>query len=148
MPTNKLTTFSVISLLVIFLALIRAFETHIFYDPFLVFFKEDFKNAPLPKFDSWKLVLNILLRYLLNTMLSLAIIFVVFKKKALVQFTAILYLFFFVILFSGFYFLLSSKTTVNVWLLFYVRRFLIQPIFVLLFVPALYYQEQKEKNNI
>jgi exosortase F-associated protein len=45
------------------LVFIRLFEDQLFYDPFLQFFKQDFKNKTLPNFEGVKLFLGILLRY-------------------------------------------------------------------------------------
>jgi exosortase F-associated protein len=73
----------------------------------------------------------------------LAIIYVLFKDVDAVKFASVLYFIFFVILIGAFFFIVSNKGEINKMNLFYVRRFLIQPIFLLLFVPAFYYQKQK-----
>jgi exosortase F-associated protein len=125
------------------LALIRAFEDQLFYDPFLDYFKNDFANLPLPNFNSFQLFFGLLFRYTLNTVLSLGIIYVLFKDVQMVKFALVLYYFFFMILIISFFFIIYYIKGNNSFALFYVRRFLIQPIFVMLFVPAFYYQKQK-----
>lgn len=150
MRTKTASTFiTIISVLflVVLLSLIRAFESKLFYDPFLNYFKEGFKMLPFPDFDPVKLGFNLFLRYLINTVLSLGIIFAIFRKRSLLKFTAFLYVIFFVILIVLFYLILFYKGSESAWLLFYVRRFLIQPIFVLLFIPAFYYQFLRNQNN-
>jgi exosortase F-associated protein len=52
------------------------------------------------------------------------------------------YLLFFIILISLFFIVLFFFGETNKMTLFYIRRFLIQPIFLLLFLPAFYYQKK------
>lgn len=130
--------------IVICFGLIRAFEVSLFYDPFLNYFESDFKNIPFPEADILKLFLSLLFRSILNTFLSLILIYVLFMDKEILNFSAILYAFFSVVLFIMFFIIIKYFPTES-WLLFYVRRFIIQPIFVLLFIPAFYYQLQNQK---
>lgn len=131
-----------IVLLIALFAVIRMFENQLFYDPFLDFFKSEFQLMPLPTFDGFQLFLSLFLRYLLNSIVSLAIIYVAFKEVELVKFSAVLYGIFFVILTIVFFSIIHFYGNTNNLLLFNIRRFLIQPIFVLLFVPAFYYQRK------
>ena len=137
---NKLRILQLLALLFL-LVLIRAFENDLFYDPFLDFFKQDFANLPLPKVDLFSLFLGLISRYALNTVLSLAIIYVLFKEVTMVKFAFILYCFFFLIFIIIFFYIVSFTTENHNWILFYVRRFLIQPIFLLLFIAGFYYQK-------
>jgi exosortase F-associated protein len=125
--------------IVLCFGLIRSFENRLFYDPFLVYFELDFKNAPFPEVSVFKLFLGLFLRFFLNTILSLSLIYTLFRDREILKFSSFLYLFFMVILFVLFFVILNYFPDGS-WLLFYVRRFIIQPIFVLLFVPAFYYQ--------
>jgi exosortase F-associated protein len=125
-------------------AVIRAFENQLFYDPFLKYFETDFKNSPLPNYNGFPLFLGILFRYVLNAFLSVALIYVLFLDKKITEFSALLYVFFMVVLLGLFFLVLIYFPEKN-WLIFYIRRFLIQPIFVLLFIPAFYYQQQNLK---
>ncbi|SHF90651.1 exosortase F system-associated membrane protein [Flavobacterium defluvii] len=124
--------------------LIRAFENSLFYDPFLEYFESDFNNIKLPEVDSLKLFLNLLFRFVLNTALSLILIYILFKDKGILIFSSVLFAFFSVILFVMFFIIIEYFPEKS-WLLFYVRRFIIQPIFVILFIPAFYYQLQNLK---
>ena len=130
--------------LVVLLVLIRAFENQLFYDPFLDFFKKDFTKLRLPSFNSTQLFFGLLFRYTLNTAISLGIIYVLFKDVTMVKFALVVYYFFFMILIVTFFFIIYFASEHSNWVLFYVRRFLIQPIFVLLFVPGFYYQKQNK----
>ena len=131
-------------LLIFLLVLIRAYEDSLFYDPFLDYFKGQYYNLPLPEIENIQLILGFFFRYFLNTALSLALIYIMFKDIDAVKFASVLYLIFFVILLAAFFFILLNNGETHKMALFYIRRFLIQPIFLLLFLPAFYYQKQKD----
>lgn len=131
-------------LLVVLFVLIRAFENQLFYDPFLNYFKSDFANLPLPFFDSFYLFLGFVFRYGLNTAVSVGLIYVIFKDTEMIKFISILYALFFLILIIAFFVVIHFLGADNKLLLFYIRRFLIQPIFVLLFIPAFYFQKMNK----
>ena len=137
---NKITVFLLI-LSVLGLVLIRAFENQLFYDPFLQFFKEEYQNKPLPSFDTTKLAAGLFFRYTLNTILSLGIIYLLFKQLQLVKFSVILFIVLFIVLMILFFGALYFSEQPDYLVLFYVRRFLIQPLFLVLFIPAFYYQQ-------
>lgn len=128
--------------LFLLLILVRAFGTDIFYDPFIEYFKDDYLNKPIPDYNGLKLSLNILFRYTLNTVISLAIIYVAFQKKGLVKFSTKFYIAALVVM-SILYFILLQFEMIDGYLFtFYVRRFLIHPVFVLILLPAFYYQKK------
>jgi exosortase F-associated protein len=127
---------------VFFLATIRIFEKYLFYDPLLDYFKSDYTNLPLPLLNNFNLFFGLLFRYFLNTIVSIAIIYVAFKDFGLVKFASILYLIFFLILIATFFFVLSFYGEESKMALFYIRRFLIQPLLLLLFIPGFYIQKQ------
>lgn len=130
---------AIISLLVGLLVLIRYFEHSLFYDPLIEFYQSDYLNDKLPNFITWKILANVLFRFLLNTGISLAIIYVAFLDKNILKFSFLLYVLFFTICFSGFAFLILTIENENFMALFYIRRFLIHPIFVIILLPAFYY---------
>lgn len=124
------------------LVLVRFYQEELFYDPFLAYFKGDFNHMPLPDFKPFQLILSLLFRYGLNMLLSLGLIYVLFKDKMMIKFVFMLYLIAFVCLLFLFFLVIYWYGADNNLLLFYIRRFLIQPIFVLLFIPAFYFQKQ------
>ncbi len=130
---------AIIGILVILLVCIRLFETKIFYDPFLDFFKTDFQNKELPDYESFKLFFNLLLRYFLNTAISIGILHVLFKDKNITKLSLVLFIFIFIVLIT--LFVIELNFVNDYLILFYTRRFLIQPIFLILFIPAFYYQK-------
>ena len=137
---NKIKVFSV-GILFFLLVLVRAYENVLFYDPFLHYFKSDFNSMDYPSCDLFLFVSNLLLRYGLNTCLSLGIIFALFQDIRMIKFVAFLYFILFIILLVLFFIVLYHSDFFSSLSLFYVRRFLIQPVFLLLFIPGLYYQK-------
>lgn len=138
--------FKILLLLFLFglLVLVRLFEADLFYDPLLSFFKQDYLYGKVPDFEFGKHMLHTAFRFGINTLISLAILYVAFRDKGIVKFASVLYIIGFVVLFSWMSWLIanaSSESNYNI--LFYVRRFLIQPLFVLLLLPAFYYNIQK-----
>jgi exosortase F-associated protein len=72
------------------------------------------------------------------------ILYLLFKNLSLIKFVAVLYITLFVILISAFYFIIFILDESYNFLLFYLRRFLIQPLFLILFIPAFYLQKNQE----
>lgn len=133
-----------IGVLFLLLLLIRAYEDVLFYDPLLDFFKGDYKNFPLPDLDLLKLNLGVAFRYVLNTGISLGILWFIFKDSEIMKLSVLLYAILFVLLLMVFnYLLYTSEGVQNQLPLFYVRRFLIQPVFLLVLLPAFYFQKKK-----
>ena len=132
-------------LLVLFLILIRAFEDTLFYDPFLNYFKDEYTQLTFPEINIFKLFFSLGMRFYLNSLISLFLLYVIFKDTKIVKFSALLYLILGSILMISFIFTLTFFGDENKMTLFYIRRFLIQPIFVLLFIPGFYYQKQLKK---
>lgn len=131
-----------IFLLLLLLVGVRYAENSIFYDPFLTYFQEEFTKKPLPQVDKWSLFLSTLLRYSLNSVFSLLIIYVIFAEVSMIKFASLLYVGFFMILVALLFGFLMMENPPKMYI-FYVRRFLIQPLFLLLFVPAFYFQKMQ-----
>ena len=132
-----------IIVLFIMLILIRAVVQPYFYDPLLDYFKHDYLNASIPELDFGAYFLNIFYRYFLNTIISLAIIYLVFYDEKALYFSIKFYVLAFLVFSLMLFILLKFNVTQNYLLTFYVRRFLIQPLFVFILLPAFYYQRLK-----
>jgi len=130
-------------LLVFFLALIRFFEDTFFYDPLLEYFKNDFVHTKLPKLSIVKLFFSYGFRYYLNSIISLGILYLLFKKDV-VPFSILLYIILGTILFITFFFTYKAFGENHKMLLFNIRKFIIQPLFLLLFIPGFYYQKKNK----
>lgn len=132
----------ILGILLLLLIAVRAGETVFFYDPLTAYFKGDFQNLPLPHLDHFNFSLNIAFRYMINSALSLGIIHVIFNDRRMNTFASFLYTVLGLILFIAFLVVLFYFGNSHKVELFYLRRFLIQPLFLLLFVPAFYYQKR------
>jgi exosortase F-associated protein len=133
--------------LIMLLVLIRAFEKTLFYDPFLEYFKSEYSQLVFPKINIIKLFFSLGMRFYLNSVISSLLLYVLFKDRQMVKFTALLYMILGSILMISFIFTLTFFGEENKMTLFYIRRFLIQPIFILLFIPAFYYQKHSSQRQ-
>jgi exosortase F-associated protein len=136
-------TYILIFLLFGLLVLIRAFEHELFYDPYLLFFQSDYLQMDFPNREILKLTLYTSLRYVLNTFISLGIIYLFFKDKSIVKFSIVIYSMAYVVLIVFFLYFVIHPRQEDYYLFFNFRRFLIQPIFLMLLVPAFYYYRLK-----
>lgn len=127
--------------LILLLVLIRMFEDTLFYDPFLNYFKDEYAHLTFPEINIFKLFFGLGIRFYLNSVISLLLLYVIFKDKQIVKFSALLYMILGSVLLISFIFILISFGEESKMTLFYIRRFLIQPILILLFIPGFYYQK-------
>ena len=139
---NKIFRGFLLLLCAIAIVALRFFEDKIFYDPFLSYFKADFSKNPVPDFDSLLYFSNVLLRFTVNSLLSLAVLALLFKDLKIVKFSAFLLVFFFVLLTSALFVMLHFNENPHKMTIFYLRRFLIQPLFLLLFIPGFYFHKK------
>ena len=140
---KKLWKIPVLVALTVLLVVIRMYENSLFYDPFMHFFQPCLDVEPQDFEGQW--YLNVVLRFIVNTIISLAIIYVVFDKKEPVKFAAVLYAAVFILLYPLFIYLMERVEANDYLFVFYVRRFLIHPIMILLLLPAFYYQKLRGK---
>ena len=77
----KLTRYIIAFLLLLVLVAIRGFEDQLFYDPYLVFFESEYLYIDSPRREVAKLTFFTSLRYLLNTLASLGILYFIFNDK-------------------------------------------------------------------
>jgi exosortase F-associated protein len=130
-----------ISLLFLLLIVVRGFAAELFYDPLIEYFQNNYLYTKMPEIDTWHLVGNLFFRYSLNSLISLGIIWLTFQRKAYVKFSVVFFIFAFVILIIAFAFLIRGSLESGYLLPFYIRRFIIHPLFLLLLLPAFYYQQ-------
>jgi len=138
---HKLIKYIIIFGLVVLLALVRYFEDYLFYDPYLQFFENDYLYIDSPRREALKLTLFTTLRYVLNTVISLGILFVVFKDKSVVKFSVIIYGIAYLFLLAAFLYFVINPKQEEYYLFFNIRRFLIQPLILVVLLPAFYYNK-------
>lgn len=124
------------------LALVRLFENELFYDPYLTFFQNDYLYLDSPRQETFKLTLFTSLRYLINTGVSLAILFIFFKDASIVKFSLLIYTVAYGVLIILFIYFVTNPKQEDYYLFFNIRRFLIQPLILLLLLPAFYYHRK------
>lgn len=130
----------IVGLLCLFgMMFIRFRESVLFYDPLIDYYHGDYQNNPLPDLLQGKLFLNIVFRYVVNYALSILLLWVVFMDTQLLKFASLFYVIILIVLLITFYFLLQEYDYTSYVPLFYVRRFLIQPLLIFLLLPAFFY---------
>ncbi len=140
---HKALNYILVGILFLLLVAIRAFEDVLFYDPYLAFFENDYLYIDSPRREVAKLILNTTLRYVLNAMISLGILYFVFKEKSMIRFSVFIFWLAYALLMIPFsYFVINPKQE-DYYLFFNIRRFLIQPIILIILLPAFYYQKLK-----
>lgn len=126
---------------------VRVLEDRIFYDPFLEYFHEADKNIPFPPFEWGKLILGHVFRFILNLFFSCLIIHFLFKKKDWTLQGALLMVIVFGITFPVYLYCISDRFEIGYLFSFYMRRFVIQPLILLLIIPLFYYRKQMLEYN-
>lgn len=130
---------TVLTILILLLASVRFFQDHVFYDPLDQYFHSDYQSTPIPRLDIAKLLLSNALRYLMNSGLGIAILWMLFKSKSYLNASLWVYLFAFVILNVLFFITLQFDTDLSKMALFYIRRFMIHPLMLFVLVAGGYY---------
>ena len=138
---NRLLKYAIVIVLVLLLILIRYFEDALFYDPYLEFFKNDYLYIDSPRRETFKLVMYTSFRFLLNTIISIGILFLAFKSKSVMKFSIMIYVLSYLFLLAAFLFFVVNPKQEDYYLFFNIRRFLIQPIILLVLLPAFYYHK-------
>ena len=102
----------------------------------------------MPAFSGSKLLISLIFRYGINTFISLIIIYIAFENKSFVMFALKFYIIAFVLLSITFFIILKGELADGYLFAFYIRRFLIHPLFVLLLLPAFYYKQLTSREII
>jgi exosortase F-associated protein len=144
---NKVLKIGLIGFLLLGLVLIRFYEHELFSDPLLEFYSSEFSYAQSPDFDVMQVLGSTSWRFLLNSIISIAIIGIVFPYRKTILFSMVFYALAYLILTLLFWFFINDMERENFLTIFYIRRFLIQPIFVLVLLPAFYYQNLNSTNK-
>lgn len=139
----KLARYIFVVLLFLVLVAIRGFEDVLFYDPYLTFFENDYLYVDSPRREVAKLVLYTSFRFLLNSLTSLGILFLIFNDKTIIKFSILIYVLAFVLLLIPFLYFVINPKQEDYYFFFNIRRFLIQPILLILLLPAFYYHKLK-----
>lgn len=141
----KILSWFLVALGILGLIGIRILEDYLFYDPFLDYFHEARKNIPFPSFEWRKLIAGHLFRFVLNLFFSCLVIHFWFKNRQWTIQGALLILIIFLITFPIYLYCIYDRFDIGYLLSFYMRRFVIQPLILLLIIPMFYYRKHLEK---
>lgn len=146
---NKPVKYLFVLLISIGFLAVRYFEKDLFYDPFLDFFKHsDYKSLQNPAFDESKIWFFLLFRYFLNALLGLLLILLLFGRKIYYKFYLGVVFLALALLIPLYAFFLYNGFDSSYMIGFYVRRFLIQPMFVIILLPAfLFFDRVNSRKN-
>lgn len=123
---------------------VRILEDKIFYDPFLDYFQDANTSQVFPKFIWAKLVLNYVFRFTANSFFSLLIVHFLFQNKNWTVQALVLLVMVFVITFPVYLFCIDNRFEIGYLFSFYMRRFVIQPIVLLLIIPLFYFRKYQQ----
>lgn len=124
---------------------VRMLEDQLFYDPFQAYFHLSNKHAAFPDFNWLPLILNYIFRFGLNLFLSAVIVNLIFKNKQWTMQAVVLMLIVFAITFPIYLYCIHTQFEVGYLFSFYMRRFVIQPLILLLIIPMFYYRKHLQK---
>ena len=145
---NIYVRYIIIGILAMLLIVVRAFEDILFYDPFTAFFKEDLKNRLLaPEFNTGRLFFNHVCRYGINMVISVIILYLFFKDKGVLKLSLLLFLIVFVALVIPYFYYIQRILEADLHVVFYIRRFLIQPLLLFILFPAFLYHKRYIRNT-
>ncbi len=137
----KLLRIILIITLIIGLIGVRMTEDVLFYDPFLGYFKSADENAEMPNYEWSKLMGGYLFRFLLNLSISVGLIQLIFRNKKWTIQAGVLILLVFGFTFPLYLYCIYTEFEVGYLFSFYMRRFVIQPLTLLLIIPLFYYRK-------
>ncbi len=146
MRLKRIISAIVILILIAGLVAVRAYEDVMFLDPLKAYFHADFQLRDIPDVDLINQIAITSLRFLMNTILSLGVLWFLYKKGSYIKASLWVYLFAFILLTVAFGFLLEANSDLGKMGLFYVRRFLIHPLLLFVLVAGFYFLMQKNKN--
>ena len=124
------------------LFLVRAYEMDLFYDPLILYFQNDYLYKTIPEINNWHLAVDMLFRYSINSLVTLGIIYMIFRKKKYVKFAGFTMMTAYMIMIVVFSVLLRTKFESGYLFPFYIRRFIVHPLFLLILLPAFYYHKR------
>lgn len=130
-------------ILLLGLVMIRTFQNELFYDPFILFFRGDYHFSDVPVFSLGKLMRSVFFRYVMNAGVSLGIIYTIFLNAQYVRLSALLYGLALIVFMTIFLILVLNLKSSWYYLFFTGRRFLIQPVLLILFIAAFYSYQKR-----
>lgn len=138
---KKLLQFALVLSGIAGLIAVRMFQEDLFYDPFLHYFLEADRKAAFPEFEWTKLILHHIFRFLLNLFFAALIIYGFFLNRKWTLQGILLISIVFAVTLPAYLYCIQTKFDIGYLFSFYVRRFVIQPLILLLIIPMFYYRK-------
>ena len=127
---------------------VRVVGASVFYDPLISFFhNSEYQLMEIPELDSWKFISSLILRFVVNTGLTLLLVKVIFNKPGLLKLTGVILGMVFLVLAPVFLWLVFNAESEQYRYLFYIRRILMHPVLTLILIPAFLYHERASKKT-
>ena len=140
---KRITNIFLVSLGIGGLIYIRYAESNLFYDPFLDYFHQVGQYPTFTTFNWGQLIISHFLRFGLNLIFSSIIIHFIFNKIKWTLYGGILMSLVFGVTLLIYLYCLYTQFEVGFQFSFYIRRFVIQPLILLLIIPTFYYLKKK-----
>lgn len=129
------------------LALVYVLQKKLFYDPFLDFIYNPISDN-YPDLEVGKYVFSKLFRFLLNDGLAIVIIYGIFGPGKYVKFATYILLFGLVVLLPVYLVLVIFFYPETYAFLNHLHRLVLNPVLMMLLIPAFYSQKANSKNDI
>ena len=123
---------------------IRWFEKNFFDDGLINFFEFSYLTEPLPVSDFINIWEIDSIRFWLNSFFSIGILRLLFDDIKLIKFLFGLYFTSYLLISFVFFIAWTHYEPGNYLYLFYIRRFLIQPLLLFILLPALLYHQKNK----
>lgn len=144
MTIHRLISIVAVTVLVFLLVAVRFYESTLFLEPLTSYFHGDYQSQVIPSAQAHVILPVTALRFLVNSIISLAILWFLYKKVAFIKAALWVYLFAFLLLFSIMSCCLFLDGAGIKMVLFYTRRFLIHPVLLFILIAGFYYLRHKE----
>jgi len=128
------------------LVIVYIFQAQLFYDPFVNHLFNPM-NPVLPEYSASKYIFAKSLRYILNDGFALMVIWGLFKNQSYVRFAVIIFFIGFLILLPLYLFLAMNYFIDTQAFLNHLHRLVLNPVLMMLLIPAFYYQQSLQKKG-
>lgn len=123
------------------LVAVRIFEDDLFYDPFLQYFQEAERSSVFPQFNFGRLAMSHLFRFCLNLFFSALVLQGFFKNRNWTLQGSLLMIIAFAVALPAYLYFVHTHFEIGYLFSFYMRRFVIQPMILLLLIPIFYFRK-------